>query len=109
MFAVVAVLILALGIGATTSVFSLVDAVLLRPAPWPEAERLVAVYDVQPERSTNPAFAATWNRGRIMWSAWQALDGSPAFDEVGTWTQERYIVGEARTEVVDGTHASSAF
>ncbi|HEX7020200.1 MAG TPA: ABC transporter permease [Gemmatimonadaceae bacterium] len=42
-FALAAVLTLALGIGATTSVLTLVDAVLLRPLPYPEPERLVDV------------------------------------------------------------------
>jgi putative ABC transport system permease protein len=42
-FAVTAVLTLALGIGATTAIFSLVDGILLRPLPFPHAERLVAV------------------------------------------------------------------
>src|SRR6266545_2158135 len=42
-FTVVAVLVLTLGIGATTAVFSVVDAVVLRRLPFPEADRLVAV------------------------------------------------------------------
>ena len=40
-FAVVAILTLALGIGATTAVFSVFDAVLLRPYPYPDVDRIV--------------------------------------------------------------------
>jgi predicted permease len=42
-FVVTAVLTLALGIGATTAIFSLVDGILLRPLPFPHAEQLVGI------------------------------------------------------------------
>jgi len=45
-FAATAVLMLALGIGATTAIFSIVEGVLLRPLPFPHPERLVQVSDI---------------------------------------------------------------
>jgi hypothetical protein len=45
-FTVTAVLTLAIGIGATTAVFSMVEGVLLRPLPFPDQSRLVALADV---------------------------------------------------------------
>jgi len=47
-FTLVAVLTLAIGIGGTTTIFSAIDALLLRPLPYPEQDRLVALSNKYP-------------------------------------------------------------
>src|SRR3989441_9415914 len=57
-FTAVAVLTLSLGIGATTAIFSVVYAVVLRPLPFPDSERLVAVWTQTPQFDRLPMAAA---------------------------------------------------
>ena len=64
-FSVAVVLTLALGIGANSAVFSAIDAVLLKPLPFPESSRLVSIAQVNP-KVPQPFVAPTrledWNR-----------------------------------------------
>jgi predicted permease len=66
-FSAAAVLTLGFGAGVTTAVFSLVDTVLIKPLPYPDADRLVTVYEASPaskERTSlvAPARLEDWHR-----------------------------------------------
>ena len=60
-FSAVALATLALGIGATTAIFGVVDAVLLKPLPFRDADRLVVVWESNAAVAREPSFAAPWN------------------------------------------------
>jgi predicted permease len=78
-FAAVAVFVLALGIGAGTAIFSVVDAVLLRPLPFADAERLVAVGENQKNRP-----APSWSVGAVAAQNYRDwLDMLTVFESIG--------------------------
>jgi putative ABC transport system permease protein len=79
-FTLTVVLTLALGTGANTAVFSAIDAVLLRPLPFPDADRLVQLTQTQQrssESSIAPVRLEDWNRQN---ATLQAISGYYAED-----------------------------
>src|SRR3954449_4961127 len=73
---VLAVIAFALGIGVTTAVFSIFSGVLLQPLPFPDAERLVAVYDTQPACATCPASFPKYHDWRERNQVFSAIGGA---------------------------------
>ena len=108
---VLAIGTLALGIGATTVVYGVVDGVLLRPLPYPRSERLVDVWSTyQPwEESENPllrAFASSFPISFDTYEAWRAR--AAPFEALGVYRPEPVTVsGGERPERVEAVHATA--
>src|SRR5215510_14966277 len=101
-FGLTVTLTLALGIGATTALFTVVNAVLLNPLPFPNSRQLVQVW-----RSELPALtygSASYPR-YLDWRREQR-----AFSEFGAWAPRAMTVtGSAEPERVNGAVVSASF
>ena len=77
-FAVVALLTLAVGIGANVAIFSVVDALLLKPLPYPDADRIVRVLEKPPQGLRNGISALNfldWQRDNTVFDFMSAQTG----------------------------------
>jgi putative ABC transport system permease protein len=96
-FTAIAVLALALGIGANTAIFSVVDAVLWRPLPYPRADRVMALAEQRPRESrwfgpVAPADFFDWRRDSRSFSAIAAytlISAGGAYNMTGSGEPER--------------------
>src|ERR1700724_2899890 len=79
-FAITAILTLALGIGATTAVFSVVDATLLRPLPFPEPNRIIVPQTRSQSGYTQPASYVGYQDERAQLHSFSAF---AAYDTAG--------------------------
>lgn len=78
--AVTAVVTLALGIGANTAIFSVVNVLLLKPLPYEDAERLVVVWSAYPERG--------WDDTDVsLADAWDWRSGTTALADLAVFTE----------------------
>jgi putative ABC transport system permease protein len=97
------VLMFALGIGATTAIFSVVHGVLLRPLPFPEPDRLVQVFATRLDRGWNNVSLTEAN-------FWDMRDRLRAFEEFGALHPTSFsMTGLEYPERVSGGRVSSGF
>ena len=101
-FTAVAVLTLALGIGANTAIFSVVENLLLRPLPYPQPERLVEIANTYlpqiPKAGLSPGDYADWRRQNA------------SFSEIGAYAkilQGFNLTGEGEPQRIQAAYADS--
>src|SRR5271155_2106745 len=96
-FAATVILTLAIGIGANTAVFSVVDSVLFRPLPYPNAEQLVAVRLIAPGAAGLADFSNGLRLSSSMYFTF--AEQNRTFQSLGVW-----ITGTANVTGVDQPH-----
>src|ERR1017187_5751556 len=102
-FTIVAVLVLALGIGANTAIFSVVNSVVLRPLPYPGADRLAMIWEtdlkdgIKREGPSAPNF--------LDWKEQSQSFEDMSLLEVGTGT----LTGEGEPEQIVGLRVTTNF
>jgi macrolide transport system ATP-binding/permease protein len=100
-FAVTAILVLALGMGASVGIFAFVDAALIKPLPYEDPGRLVSVYEVV---NTCPLC----NISYVNYQDWKRSD--LPFSSIEAWGWASYLMRSAEaTEPVQGARVSDGF
>ena len=102
-FTIVAVAVLALGIGANTAIFSVINAVLLKPLTYPDPDRIVQFLLTSPEGSSPGASPTKFNIWREQTKVFQDISaydfGGPGFN----------LTGGSNPERVQGLHVSANY
>ena len=105
-FTAVAVITLALGIGANTAIFSVVNGVLLRPLEFPDADRLVRVWHVPPPKSF-PGMT-TFSVSAANYFDWERQNH--VFDAMAIYTFHGFTLTDSdKPEQVDACAATAGF
>ena len=105
LFAVIAVLTLALGIGATTAIFTLIDQVVLRRLPVPDAGTLVQIHQEGPHNGSN---MGRWMNSYPMYMDFQQK-GAPLSQVIARRNVSASLAVDNQTERVDAELVSGNF
>ncbi len=102
-FTAIAIIALALGIGANTAIFSIVNTLFLRPLPYPDAGRLVLLQSSQPEKNID-GFPFSYPRFLAV------QEGQQVFSDLGLGIFTGFTVtGRGEPEQVQGIQASASY
>ena len=100
-FTAAVIVTLALGIGANTALFSIVNSVLLNPLPYPRSNQLVALYEDKPGLGQGPI-------SYLNFLDWQRT--AQSFSSMAIYRHEDYnLMGSGQAERVNGLMVSAAF
>src|SRR2546422_2267045 len=105
-FTSVAVLTLALGIGANTAIFSVINGVLLKPLPYPEPDRLVTLWERSPQRGIEQERVSGPNY--LDWRAQNSVLSEMAVSPGWQGSEEFNLVLRDTTAKVPGTYTSAS-
>ena len=113
-FSATVIATVAIAVGATTSVFSVVNGVLLRPLDYPEPDRLVLAWQTRPEWAEHPstqlrAFAARFPLSIPTFFDWE--EGRIGFEAFGLHAERRWVLqgAEGADMVTGGMFTSGVF
>src|SRR5215813_7804896 len=102
-FTLIAVITLALGIGANTAIFSVIDALMLRPLPFRESDKLFQVWESNVKGGYNEGDASYPN-----FADWR--DQNQVFEQIAIYSSGTYnLAGAAEPERAEGAIVSPAF
>jgi len=102
-FTLVAILTLAIGIGANAAIFSVINTVLLHPLPFPDPQRIVCLWVTDPNRNVTRGVASP-----AEFLDWR--DQNHSFEELSGWRTWFYnLTSGGEPEQIFGVHASANY
>src|SRR5436190_3724795 len=106
-FTAVAVFTLALGIGANTAIFSVINGVLLKPLPYPEPNRLVTLWERNPKKGLEQGLVSGPNF--LDWQSQSSVFSSMAVSPAWQGSGEFNLLHRDGVSKVIGSYTSSSF